>query len=659
VALARAAAILGGDVPLRQAATLAGLEIETAARAADRLREIDVLLHRLDLQFVHPLVRFAVNADVPVSERATRHLTAARIVHDAGAEPERIAAHLLVGRATGDPWAVEQLRAAARAARARAAANSAVRYLERALEEPPDPALRPEVLAELGAAEAALGSPSAADHLELAAAGLSDPVARAELALQRGRALYFQGSHEKAAAAYNSGLAELPEDPRDGATLELHDALQTGFVATATLVPSLNAQAAERSIQLLAEADRHPRSDGQRQLLAQASVHALIAGEPAAVAAELAERAWHGGRLLEHETADGETWSLVTAGFCWGGDLERCIEVVAEVIRDAERHASPLAFATASYVLGCAELWQGRVDAGVADLETALDARRYGWAQFARAAAAFLVFGLIDTGEFARADNLLEGDGDLEHIRDLEDAARLLARAELRLAQGRADEALADAQRTGLILGDQVKIFSLFSWRAAAAQAALAAGDRDRARELADTDLAIAERTQILHARIRALRVRGLCERGDDGLDRLHAAVELGAAGPARIETIRALVDLGAALRRSNQRAAARDPLQRAADLAQRGGATLLYRRARAELAATGARPRREMLLGGPESLTASERRIAELAAAGQSNREIAQALFVTPKTVEYHLRNAYRKLDITTRHQLANALRE
>jgi DNA-binding CsgD family transcriptional regulator len=65
------------------------------------------------------------------------------------------------------------------------------------------------------------------------------------------------------------------------------------------------------------------------------------------------------------------------------------------------------------------------------------------------------------------------------------------------------------------------------------------------------------------------------------------------------------------------------------------------------------------MLLGGPESLTASERRIAELAAAGQSNREIAQALFVTPKTVEYHLRNAYRKLDITTRHQLANALRE
>jgi DNA-binding CsgD family transcriptional regulator len=82
-----------------------------------------------------------------------------------------------------------------------------------------------------------------------------------------------------------------------------------------------------------------------------------------------------------------------------------------------------------------------------------------------------------------------------------------------------------------------------------------------------------------------------------------------------------------------------------------------LNERARVELAATGARPRREAFLSGPASLTPSERRIAELAATGQSNREIAQALFVTPKTVEYHLRNTYRKLDIQTRQELASAL--
>ena len=98
-------------------------------------------------------------------------------------------------------------------------------------------------------------------------------------------------------------------------------------------------------------------------------------------------------------------------------------------------------------------------------------------------------------------------------------------------------------------------------------------------------------------------------------------------------------------------------PLQQAADLAHRGGALALYQRARTELAASGARPRRQALLSGPASLTPSERRIAELAAGGQSNREIATMLFVTPKTVEYHLRNAYRKLDIQTRGELAGAL--
>ena len=97
--------------------------------------------------------------------------------------------------------------------------------------------------------------------------------------------------------------------------------------------------------------------------------------------------------------------------------------------------------------------------------------------------------------------------------------------------------------------------------------------------------------------------------------------------------------------------------MQLAADLALKYGATALHERARTELAATGARPRREALLSGPASLTPSERRIAELAAGGQGNREIAQALFVTRKTVEYHLRNTYRKLGIEKRQELGGAL--
>jgi DNA-binding CsgD family transcriptional regulator len=194
-------------------------------------------------------------------------------------------------------------------------------------------------------------------------------------------------------------------------------------------------------------------------------------------------------------------------------------------------------------------------------------------------------------------------------------------------------------------------------WRTTAAEAALLLGDAGRALELASDELARAERTDVLHMRIRARRVVGLCEPGTRGIRSLRIAARLGAQAPTRLETIRALVDLGAALRRENRRSEAREWLERGADMAGRGGAMALNRRARVELAATGARPRREALLSGPASLTPSERRIAELAATGQSNREIAQALFVTPKTVEYHLRNTYRKLDIQTRQELAEAL--
>ena len=122
-------------------------------------------------------------------------------------------------------------------------------------------------------------------------------------------------------------------------------------------------------------------------------------------------------------------------------------------------------------------------------------------------------------------------------------------------------------------------------------------------------------------------------------------------------EGVDALVELGAALRRANQRTAGREPLRTGQDLAQRCGATRLAQRARAELIAAGARPRRGAVTG-LEALTASERRVAELAAAGMSNPEIAQALFITLNTVEGHLRRAYHKLSIGSRGQLPAALR-
>jgi DNA-binding CsgD family transcriptional regulator/tetratricopeptide (TPR) repeat protein len=653
-ALARSVAILGADVPLRRAAALAGLSIRDASAAANSLAGAEVLLAREPLRFVHPLVQHAIAQDIPPFDRGSRHLDAARLLYADGEDVELVAAHLLLGHAGGDAWVVEQLRAAAREARAE---QPAARYLQRALAEPPAPELRPDVLAELGAAEAALGDPAAVEHLTQAAAATTDPRRRVELLLGLGRALDAQARHEEAARAYDNALCELPDAPTDPEALELRDQLEASFISTASIVPDLQPLALERSTRIIEHTVKGPQTQGQRLLLAQAALHATTAGESAHNAVELAERAWDSGRILAEANPQWIGWRLVAAAFLLNGELESALVATDAALADARRRAVPLAFATASYVRGLPLLWQGRVTDAMADLELALDARRYGWHQFARSGAAHYALCLIERGEFDQAQAILDEDGPLSDPQDLEDVLRLYSLAELHLAQGRPQEALEAALTVGEIGERTIRSLGYAPWRTTAAQAVLMLGDRDRAIALARDDFARAERTDVLHLRIRARRVLGMAEGGQSGMRRLQTAVRMGSEAPPRLETIRALIDLGAALRRENQRAEARTWLERGADMAAYGGAVALNERARVELAAAGARPRREALLSGPASLTASERRIAELAATGQSNREIAQALFVTPKTVEYHLRNTYRKLDIQNRQELASAL--
>jgi DNA-binding CsgD family transcriptional regulator len=153
-----------------------------------------------------------------------------------------------------------------------------------------------------------------------------------------------------------------------------------------------------------------------------------------------------------------------------------------------------------------------------------------------------------------------------------------------------------------------------------------------------------------------ALRAAGTVEQGSRGIELLREAITILEPAGCRVEHAHARLELGAALRRSNHRSQAREHLRIALDLAHRCGDPMLAGRAAQELAATGARPRRVML-SGVESLTASERRVAELAAGGLSNREIAQTLFVTRKTVETHLGHAYLKLDVSSRLELPSAL--
>jgi DNA-binding CsgD family transcriptional regulator len=197
---------------------------------------------------------------------------------------------------------------------------------------------------------------------------------------------------------------------------------------------------------------------------------------------------------------------------------------------------------------------------------------------------------------------------------------------------------------------------AMLPWRSAAALSLSQLGRHEEARGLAAEELRRAQSFGAPRAIGIALRAHALVGPPADRADGLSAAIDVLAPSPARLEHARVLLDLGATLRASGKRTAARDPLLEALALAARCGARALERRSRAELAAIGVRPRTTDR-SGADSLTPSERRVVELAATGGTNREIAQALFVTEKTVETHLGRAFRKLDVSSRRQLADVL--
>ena len=316
-----------------------------------------------------------------------------------------------------------------------------------------------------------------------------------------------------------------------------------------------------------------------------------------------------------------------------------------------------IALAHGSFMRAIASVHAGRMRDAEADARLAFDFKlghsplpALIWSLFP------LVDALTELGELDDADDALAACGLLGDPPPgaLGTPQLLESRARLRLAQHRHADAHADL----LAAADRWKELGirhpgLAAWRVDDSEALVALDDIPAARRLAEEHLELAERVGLPGPRGAGLRALSRTAGRDEAIALLEQAVDLLAPCPAQLEHTRALVDLGAALRRANRRVEARPPLRRALDLAERGGMRLLARRARGELDAAGGRPRRTAL-SGIEALTPTEHRVAALAALGHSNPEIAQQLYVTRRTVETHLTHAYQKLDITTRHELA-----
>ncbi len=649
--LARAAAVLG-EADLRLAAAVARMQADAGASAADELAAAGILEEGRPVRFVHPIVRAAVEAELSPGERAGLHAAAARLLSDDGASADRVAAHLIATEPAGDEWVVESLRAAARPAVANGAPDSAAAYLRRALTEPPSARVCADLLLELGFAESYAGDPQAAAHLEAALGAAADATAQVSITLALGRMLQIEGHNREALEVFDRTRARLPAADERAALM-----LEGASLGAAQLDATTADQAAPRIAHLRRLAEEEP--DVPSSVFGTLAIAALMSNEPADIAARLALRALEGAPKLLPEAVDRPPFFYhaciaLTFAECYGEALSRFDKALA----DARRLGS------LSHVLGLscyralAHLRVGNLADAEADARVALETGPRPPGFHAAVALAVLLETLAERGELETAETADGRYGLADQFPTMIQGGWLLeARGRLRLAELRPAAALDDLLAVGALferLGSPSPTTA--SWRSDAALARLALGEQAEARTLAGEELALAKAFGGQRALGIALRAAGLAEGGSSGIELLRQAALMLEGSKARLEHARALADLGAALRRAGQRAESRDILRPALDLAHRCGALALTERTRTELIAAGGRPRR-LVLSGLESLTPSERRVAQLAAAGLPNREIAQQLFVTTRTVEGHLTHAYQKLAITTREQLTAAL--
>jgi DNA-binding CsgD family transcriptional regulator len=660
--VAQTLAMLGDDASLSDTAEVAGLARGTTAEAVDALIDAELLQPDLPPRFLHPIIQQALQDAIPPAARAELHLAAARALARDPARSERAAAHLLATGPAGERWAFDALTTAARRAGDRGSSEQAVRFLRRALEEDAPAALRRTALLDLGAAESAARMPEAAGRMEEALQLSTGPPERAQAALGLSMVRFLAAELPQAIAACEDVLAA----PGD---LDRELLLGLEFQAAATrLVGGL--PSAETFVRLLALEPEVRRGEtaAERSLLGMmAIVFAATTARTAVEVATLAEAAWGDGRLLaevrsEHPAlaapATTVAMTAATVAIALSGRLGRAIEVWTAGVEEAQARSSMLLYSNALGLRASAREWSGDLGGAEADAVAALALLPADDPIVRPTVLSALADVYMERGALDAAVALLRDEwpaGELPPSLSLSQA--LASRGRLALAMGDASAALADLEEAGrrALSISYVNPMALL-WRTYAALAAARLGDRDRAAELLAEELEIARRFGAPEPVGEALRVQAQLAASEDMADLAREAADVLAGSELRVAHARALIDLGAALRRRGHRRDAREPLREGLDLANRCGSVIETDRAMDELRATGARPRRP-ILRGVDSLSAQERRVATMAADGLSNREIAEALFLTRRTVEMHLTGAYRKLDVQGRDQLPAAL--
>jgi DNA-binding CsgD family transcriptional regulator/tetratricopeptide (TPR) repeat protein len=648
-ALARALSVLGDGARIGDAARLAGLGAADLEAAMGALVSAGIVESGGTVGFTHPILRAAIHADLSPAERERLHHAAAAILRERGAPAGQVAAQVMHTEPAADPAVVALLRDAARDALALGDAAGAAALLSRALEEPPADGDRAAVVLELGQAHARAGAPEAIVPLSEIVERGEEAAAIAAAAIELSGMLFFAGRAAEGAATLRRAQERLPARESVRAQLEI-----------ALLGLSYTSASARREADTTIAALRDPGGPARGVLrattLAALAMEEVLNLRSASTAIDLAERALAAGLPLELHR--GENWTqlaLATLGAADG--LDSALRSADEILAQARAGGAALTVVTLSSMRALIAVRRGDLAAAEADAQAAIElAPDLLGVEFLVLAVSAAVLVGLERDETPDALRRLIDRAGVRFDTEFTPSSQLrYASGVLRAAAGNHEAAIEELR------GCDDPAFggenpAMLAWRSAAALSLAELGRHGEARTLAADELRRARSFGAQRAIGIALRAQALVGPPAKRPKLLAEALAVLEPSPARLEHARVLVDLGATFRAARQRTAAREPLLEGLTLAARCGARTLERRARAELAAIGVRPRTTDRAGA-DSLTPSERRVVELAATGGTNREIAQTLFVTEKTVETHLGRSFRKLDISSRRQLRDVL--
>ncbi|MFJ8630381.1 ATP-binding protein [Streptomyces sp. NPDC093568] len=648
LAVAKALAILESDA-IEPVAALAGTTPGPAAGAVDALRAAG-LLRPDSLAYRHDLMRQAVLDATPPEERLALRERAARLLNDSGRPSDQVAAQLMHLPEVPEAWMVTVLRSAALGAEQRGAPATAGQYLSRALRHDLDDI---ELLTASARVLAHSDHPTALSRLEHALSLATDPRLRCRLVLQ-----YVITS----LGAQNSLRAfELVGETLPMVEAELGDSAEEQALRTLVEAMALVSGLDEKStVRRVSERFRHRAAPlgetaEDRLLLGMLCALGTLEGRPAAELIPMAERVLRVGDVsLGGWGALGASLTLYLAD-----EVKPVEAVLTALLEHAQRRGQAWNSALASTTRAQVHMWTGNIAQALADAQLAFDlVHRDLHVKSAVGPHCTLADVLVLRGDARRAEEVLDliRRPRLDQFA-LESHTYMMSRARTRAALGDLEGALGHLVRCGDSLAEAgIGNPVLAPWWYDAAQLLAELGRHGEGRDVVDRVTPAVRRWGTSRARGMLALARGVLTPGDSGIDELTEAARLLDDSPGRLEHARAEYLLGLRLLERGDAESARERLRRSIDIAVLCGDRLLLDQAVPALGAAGGRLRR-----GTESptdaLSGSERQVAERAVAGATNREIAEALFLTQRTVEFHLTSVYRKLGIRGRGELAAVL--